>query len=92
MDKFRIVLSPKAGKDLDGFGDSICSKISSSVKALEENPFPRGKMIKKLKGRGPDFYRLRADKHRIFYMIASNEAVILRILSKKDAERFIRQL
>lgn len=92
MDKFRIVLSPKAAKDLDGFSDGVCAKIASSLRVLEDNPLPRGKMIKKLKGRKGVFYRLRADKHRVFYMIEGGEAIVLRILSKKDAERFIRQL
>ncbi len=92
MDKFRIVLSPKVVKDLDGFSDNVCAKIASSLRSLEDNPFPRGKLIKKLKGTKGDFYRLRADKHRVFYIIEGNDVIILRVLSKKDTERFIREL
>jgi mRNA interferase RelE/StbE len=92
VDKFRILLSPKAAKDLDGFSDNVCAKIASSLRSIEENPFPRGKLIKKLKGTKEVYYRLRADKHRVFYMIEGSDVIVLRVLSKKDAEKFIRQL
>jgi len=32
------------------------------------------------------------DKYRVFYMIEGNRAIVLRILNKKDVERFIRNL
>ena len=92
MDKFQIVLSPPAIKDLDGFSDGVCGKISRSLEALRDNPFPRGKAIKKIKGTNSDYYRLRVDKYRAFYMIEGNRAIVLRILNKKDVERFIRNL
>ncbi len=92
MVKFQIVLSPGAGKDLDSLSDSICEKIIRALQTLKDNPFPRGKLIKKIRGSNSDYYRLRVDKHRVFYMLEGNRAVILRILSKKDVERFIRKL
>lgn len=92
MDKFNIILSPKAVKDLDSFSDGILRKISKAMQILKENPFPRGKLIKKIKGASSDFYRLRVDKYRVFYIIKGSDIVILRVLSKKDAGRFIRSL
>jgi len=92
VDKFRVILSPHATKDLDGFSDAICKKIVYALKTLAESPFPRGRLIKKLKGKSADFYRLRVDKYRVFYVIESGRVVILRVLSKKDAERYIRNL
>jgi mRNA interferase RelE/StbE len=92
MDRFELVLSPGASRDLDKLSDTLCSKIIRSMKTLEENPFPRGKLIKKIKGKQFDYYRLRADKHRVFYMFAGKKVIIMRILSKKDAERIIRGL
>ena len=62
------------------------------LRTLTESPFPRGKLIKKLKGKNADFYRLRADKYRVFYVIESGRVAVLRVLSKKDAERYIRNL
>lgn len=92
MDKFQIVLSPNASKDLDGFRDSVCEKIILALQTLKDNPFPRGKLIKKIQGTKTNYYRLRVDKYRVFYMLEGNRAVILRILGKKDVERFIRNL
>jgi len=92
VDKFHIVLSPHASKDLDSFRDSVCGKIVLALQTLRDNPFPRGKLIKKIQGTKANYYRLRVDKHRVFYMLEGNRVVILRILSKKDVERFIRNL
>ena len=92
MDRFGIVLSPHATKDLDRFGEAVFRKIARAISALGENPFPRGKLIKKIKGKNADFYRLRVDKYRVFYVIESGRVVILRVLSKKDAGRFIGRL
>lgn len=65
---------------------------ATNMKVLEDNPFPRGKLIKKIKGTKSAFYRLRIDKYRVFFMIEADRVIILRILSKKDAERFIQNL
>ena len=92
MDKFQITLSPHAVKDINSFSDSVCGKIVLALQALKDNPFPRGKLIKKIQGTKTNYYRLRVDKYRVFYMLEGNRAVILRILDKKDVERFIRNL
>jgi len=92
MDKFRIELSPAASRDLDELELGIVTKVLSDIKILEENPFPRGKLIKKIKGKKTPFYRLRIDKFRVFYEIQPMKIVILRIISKKEADRFIKRL
>jgi len=92
VDKFEVILSPRAAKDLDGFSDTACKKIAYALRTLAESPFPRGKLIKKIKGKDADFYKLRVDKHRVFYVIESGKVVLLRGLSKKDAQRYIHNL
>ncbi|HEX8950050.1 MAG TPA: type II toxin-antitoxin system RelE/ParE family toxin [Dissulfurispiraceae bacterium] len=92
MGKFRIILSPRAARDLDDFSDAVYEKIVLALRVLGENPFPRGKLVKKIKGKNSDYYRLRTDKYRIFYRIESNDVVVLAVLSKKNAERFIRNM
>ena len=67
-------------------------KIVEAIKILEENPFPRGKLIRKIKGKHSDFYRLRVDKYRVFFMIETDKVVILRIINQKDADKLIQQL
>lgn len=92
MEKFNIILSPRATKDLDGFNDKQCKKILDHFRLLEENPFPRGKLIKTLKGKAANYYRLRIAKYRVFFCIQTDQVVILRILSKKDVEKIIKNL
>lgn len=92
MDEFQVVLSPHAAKDLDGFSDAVCTKIVRALQVLHENPFPRGKIIKKIRGTDADYYRLRVDKYRVFYMIEGGRVVILHILHKKDVGRYLKNL
>jgi mRNA interferase RelE/StbE len=92
MDRFKIELSPAAARDLDDLEMQVLAKVLSGMKILEENPFPRGKLIKKIKGKETSFYRLRIDKFRVFYFINHRDIVILRILDKKEADRFIKRL
>ena len=91
MDRFRIELSPAASRDLDGSEIGIVTKGLSDLNILQENPFPRGKLIKKTKGKKTAFYRLRIDKFRVFFEILPMKVVILRILDKKEADRFIKK-
>jgi mRNA interferase RelE/StbE len=92
MDKFEIELSPAAARDLDELGLGMLTKVFSDLRILEDNPFPRGKLIKKIKGKKTSFYRLRMDKFRIYFEIQHMKIVILRIISKKEADRFIKTL
>ena len=92
MNKFKIELSPAASRDLDDLEMEVVTKVLSDLKVLEENPFPRGKLIKKIKGKKTSFYRLRIDKFRVFFEIQRMKIVILRILSKKEADRFVKRL
>jgi mRNA interferase RelE/StbE len=92
LNKFTLIISPKAAKDLDGLSGAICMKIVEAIKILEENPFPRGKLIRKIKGKHSDFYRLRVNKYRVFFMVETDKVVILRIINKKDADKLIQQL
>jgi mRNA interferase RelE/StbE len=91
MDKFKIELSPAASRDLDDLEMGIVTKVLSDLRTLEDNPFPRGKLIKKIKGKKTSYYRLRIDKFRIFFEIQHMKILILRILSKKEADRFIKR-
>ncbi len=92
MDKFKIELSPAASRDLNDLEIEVVTKVFSDLKILEENPFPRGKLIKKIKGKKTSFYRLRFDKYRVFYEVQHMKIIILRIISKKEADRYIKKL
>ena len=93
MDNFTLKLSATATHDLDQFEDKVARIILNKMAILKENPFPMGKLIKKIKGKKSTFYRLRVDKYRVFYSIEKSDAVvILKVVGKKDADRFIKKL
>lgn len=92
MDRFSLELSPAASRDLDDLEIEIVTRVLRDLRILEENPFPRGKLIKKIRGKKTAFYRLRVDKFRVFYEIQPGKIAILRILSEKEADRFIKKL
>jgi mRNA-degrading endonuclease RelE of RelBE toxin-antitoxin system len=92
MDRFKIELSPAASRDLNDLEMGIVTKILSDLEILEENPFPKEKLIKKIKGKKTAFYRLRIDKFRVFYEVQHMKIIILRIINKKEADRYIKKL
>ena len=92
MASFALQLSPSATRDLDHLEDKAAHKILDSLSTLKDDPFPRRKLIKKIKGRNSTFYRLRVDKYRVFYSIEGKNVAILRIIARKDAEKFIKNV
>ncbi|MGH7274352.1 MAG: type II toxin-antitoxin system RelE family toxin [Nitrospiria bacterium] len=92
MYKFLLKVSPTATRDLDRLQDEVVRTVLDALPALKGNPFPRGKLIKKIKGKRSTFYRLRVDKYRVFYSIEGPNVVILKVISKKDADKFIKNL
>lgn len=92
MDNFTLTLSPSAVRDLDSLEEKTAIKILKKLSALETDPFPKGKLIKKIKGKKSVFYRMRVDRYRVFYIIDERDVVILKIIGKKDAEKFIKTI
>ncbi len=92
MDKFVLTLAPSAVRDLDRLDDKTVRKILGKLSTLENDPFPKGKLIRKIKGKKSVFYRLRIGKYRVFYFIEEREVVILKVIDKKDADKFIKTL
>ncbi len=92
MDKFILELSSAAVRDLDKLEDKGARTVLSELIVLKDNPFPRGKLIKKVKGKKTNFYRLRVGKYRVFFCIEGSVIVVLKVVGKKDADRFIKNL
>jgi len=89
VDRFSITLSPSAVRDLDRLNDKTVQSVFLKLPILEENPFPKGKLIKKIRGKKSVFYRLRVGKYRVFYFLEGRTVVILKVIDKKDADKFI---
>lgn len=94
--KFQIDFTTRAVKDLKAFPIDVQKSILEKTIPLESDPFPHKKTVKKIKGIKFPCFRLRIDlkqdTFRLFYGIDKNIIYVLRIVSKKDAEKILRDI
>jgi len=71
---FKVLLHPKAAKEIQKIEKQIRTRIIDSAKELRENPDKLGKPLKQ-----SDFWSLRVGDYRVIYEINSNinQVVIL---------------
>lgn len=97
MNPFEIELSTRARRDLNRLNNADCGAIAQGLQKISLSPFSKKKFIKKIKGTKHPIYRMRVDTERdsfrVFYtIIPSSTVLVLRIVSKKEAERVIKML
>lgn len=82
---FRILLSPRADKDLKKLSLDIRRKLDLTFRKLSENPFQISQ-TKYLKDRKLANFRIRMGDYRILYDVytENNTVYILRIGHRKD--------
>ena len=89
--KFEVEFTTRAVKDLKGFSLQAQRTILEESLLLETAPFPHKKKIKKI-----HCYTLRidleSDSLRLFYGINKDIVYVLRIVSKKDADKIIKSI
>jgi len=92
--KFGIIFSPPAQREIEGLEPDYALQIAKDIKTyLEISPLPFGKSrIKKLTGFHPPLYRLRSGDFRAYYRIISTDVVVLAITHKKDSEKALKKL
>lgn len=94
--KFKVEYSQKAVKDLKRLSIDLQKQIIQETIDLESDPFPFKKKIKRIQGIKFPCYRLRIDmasnSFRVFYGIDNNNIFILRIISKKDVDKILKNL
>ena len=92
--KFWVILSPPAQRELESFETDDALRIAKDIKTyLEISPLPFGKSrIKKLTGFHPPLYRLRSGDFRVYYRIISTDVVILAVIRKKDSGKALKKL
>ena len=94
--KFTVELTTRAQKDLNKCNVDSKKLVLNESLNLEENPFTYKNNIKRIKGLKFLCYRLRIniqdDSIRLFYGIYKNIIFILRIVTKKDADKIIKSL
>ena len=96
MSKYGIFLKNQAVKDMDSIKKYHASIIADSInKYLSYEPTRVSKSrIKKLLGRRDYDYRLRVGEYRIFYYVdeKTETVYVLRVLHKKDTEKYYREI
>jgi len=94
--KFQIEFVKRAVKDLKIFPVAIQKHILEKSLWLESHPFQFRDKIKRIKGVRFPCFRLRIDHRndsfRLFYGVYKNVIYVLRIVSKKDADKIIRKI
>lgn len=92
MDEFRVVFTNSAEKDINQFSPSVRLSVLQAVKTLEINPFPRGNVIKKLKGSKTPLYRLRVGDYRVIFRISDKCVEVFAVIDRKDLEQALRNI
>lgn len=82
---YRVLLLPRAKKDLDSFTGKQFTRLAKAIKGLANNPRPIGS--RKLTDDGG--YRIRAGDYRILYRIDHGEkkVFVYRIRHRREAYR-----
>jgi len=90
LERFKVVFSKVAAKDLNKFNPKTRLRILKAVQSLQLSPFPKGNSIKKIKGTRVSLYRLRIGDFRAVYHINGSEVTILLIVNRKNLEQKLK--
>lgn len=94
--KFTIEYTKRAIRYLKSLSTDLKKKIIQETIELEDNPFPFKKKVKKIQGIKFPCYRLRieygSDSYRVFFGIEKDIIFVLGIVSKKNAEKILKNL
>ena len=94
--EFHVDFTTRAVKDLKKLPKNVQKQILKESLRLESEPFQFKNKIKKIRGINFPCYRLRidfqSDSYRLFYGIDNNIVYVLRIISKKDADKIIGRI
>ena len=97
MAEFEVAIASAAARDLDDVDMSFRRQLLDEIgRHLEANPFPRGKVIKRLRGFRVPTYELRVQgggrSYRVVYRIDGRRVVVLMIPPRALLERHLRRL
>ena len=91
--RFDIVLAPEAAADLGRLGADMRATDRAAIEThLRHEPLNTSRSrIKRLRGLGQPQYRLRVDEVRVFYDVTESAVEILAIVSKSEADEWLKQ-
>jgi mRNA interferase RelE/StbE len=90
---YEIVLAPEAVEDLRGLKANIRAAVREVIEThLRHEPKKTSRTrIKRLRGLRRPQYRLRVGDARVFYDISGSTVEILAIVTKSEAEAWLKQ-
>ncbi len=91
---FEIILAPEAVRDLEKLRANLRAEVRDAIKRhLRARPTKISKArIKRLRGVSRPQFRLRVRDVRVFYDVVATEVHVLAIVSKEQAEDWLRQV
>ncbi len=91
---FEIILAPEAIRDLEKLRANLRAEVRDAIERhLRNRPTKTSKTrIKRLRGVSRPQFRLRVRDVRVFYDVADTEVHILAIVSKEQAEYWLREV
>ena len=69
---FKVLLHPKAAKELQKIEKQMCTRLIENAKQLHENPDTLGKPLKQ-----SDYWSLRVGDYRVIYEINQNKKQVI---------------
>ncbi len=91
---FEIILAPEAIRDLEKLKANLRAEVREAIERhLRNLPTKISKArIKRLRGVSRPQFRLRVRGVRVYYDVVATEVHILAIVSKEDAEDWLREV
>jgi mRNA interferase RelE/StbE len=91
--KFEIILAPSASQELQALPAHVRSAVRDGIELhLRFEPRKASKSrIKRLRGLDRPQYRLRVEETRVFYDVTEAAVEILAIVSKAEAEKWLKE-
>lgn len=88
-----VQLTARARKDLDRLPSKQRLRVLRALKRIESSSLADATGFKHIEGiPGPDLYRLRVGSYRVLCAVESDVTTILRVITRQDLEKAIRQL
>ena len=86
MDSRKVVLTPRAHRDLFRLQDRLARRIAHDLRLLESPRWPPGK-VKKLRGSG--FWEIKTGDYRAIFLPRGKDILIARVVNRRDLERVL---
>ena len=90
--RYEIILAPSAARDLAALRADVRARVRDAIERhLRHEPTKVSKSrIKRLRGLDRPQYRLRVDEVRVFYDVEEGTVAILAIVTKAQADAWLR--